>query len=66
MATPITTTNAKRGRLRRSSRSSRSSRAFPGWLWFVLLWCAGAGAAVSLGFAFKVFMNLTLFAVNQA
>ncbi|MEM5452935.1 hypothetical protein AB3X91_33135 [Paraburkholderia sp. BR14263] len=51
MATPITTTNTVR-------------RALPGWLWFVLLWCAGVGAAVSLGFAFKVFMNLTLFAVK--
>lgn len=51
MATPIITTNAAR-------------RALPGWLWFVLLWCAGVGAAVSLGFAFKVFMNLTLFAVK--
>jgi len=61
MATPITTTNAKRGRF---PRSSRSSSALPGWLWFVLLWCAGVGAAVSLGFAFKVFMNLTLFAVK--
>jgi len=60
MATPITTTNAKRGRFPRSW----SSRALPGWLWFVLLWCAGVGAAVSLGFAFKVFMNLTLFAVK--
>ncbi|WP_176732999.1 hypothetical protein [Paraburkholderia nodosa] len=51
MATPITTTNTVR-------------RALPGWLWFVFLWCAGVGAAVSLGFAFKVFMNLTLFAVK--
>lgn len=55
MATPITITNARRARLH---------RALPGWLWFVLLWCAGVGAAVSLGFAFKVFMNLTLFAVK--
>ncbi|MCX5540591.1 MULTISPECIES: hypothetical protein [Paraburkholderia] len=51
MATPITTTNTAR-------------RALPGWLWFALLWCAGVAAAVSLGFAFKVFMNLTLFAVK--
>ncbi|WP_322031454.1 hypothetical protein [Paraburkholderia sp. J76] len=58
MATPITITNARRG------RTPRLARALPGWLWFVLLWCAGVGAAVSLGFAFKVFMNLTLFAVK--
>ena len=49
MATPITTTKR---------------RALPGWIWFVLLWCGGVGAAMSLGFAFKVFMNLTLFAVK--
>ena len=55
MAMPITTTKASRG---------RSRRALPGWLWFVLLWCGGVGAAVSLGFAFKVFMNLTLLAVK--
>jgi len=46
-----TTTNAGRRRL-------------PGWLWFVLLWCAGVGAAMTLGFAFKILMNLTLFAVT--
>ncbi|MFX1764774.1 hypothetical protein PWP93_19680 [Paraburkholderia sp. A1RI-2L] len=51
MATSITTIKAR-------------TRALPGWLWFVLLWCGGVGAAVSLGFAFKVFMNLTLFAVK--
>ncbi|MEM5313697.1 hypothetical protein [Paraburkholderia sp. JHI869] len=55
MATPITTTN---------TATNTARRALPGWLWFVLLWCAGVGAAVSLGFAFKVFMNLTLFAVK--
>jgi hypothetical protein len=55
MATPITTTKAARG---------GSRRALPGWIWFVLLWCGGVGAAMSLGFAFKVFMNLTLFAVK--
>ncbi|WP_322013807.1 hypothetical protein [Paraburkholderia sp. J12] len=53
MATPITTT-----------KPATPRRALPGWLWFVLLWCAGVGAAVSLGFAFKVLMNLTLFAVK--
>ncbi|WP_258002182.1 hypothetical protein [Burkholderia sp. WAC0059] len=39
-------------------------RKLPGWLWFILLWCGGVGAAVTLGFVFKVFMNLTLFAVH--
>jgi hypothetical protein len=51
MATPITTTKATR-------------RTLPGWIWFVLLWCGGVGAAMSLGFAFKILMNLTLFAVK--
>jgi hypothetical protein len=49
MATPITTTKR---------------RTLPGWLWFVLLWCGGVSAAVSLGWAFKILMNLTLFAVK--
>jgi predicted membrane protein len=40
-------------------------RRLPGWLWFMLLWCAGVGAAVGVGFAFKVLMNLTLFAVMK-
>lgn len=50
MATPTTTT--------------KRTRTLPGWLWFVLLWGAGVAGAVSLGFAFKVFMNLTLFALK--
>lgn len=63
MATPITTTKAGVAGAADES-ASREKRALPGWLWFVLLWCCGVGAAVSLGFAFKVFMNLTLFAVK--
>lgn len=55
MATPITTTETPR---------ERTPRKLPGWLWFVLLWCGGVGAAMSLGFVFKIFMNLTLFAVH--
>ena len=39
-------------------------RAVSGWLWFVLLWCAGVAGAVSLGEVFRVLMNLTLFAVK--
>ena len=38
-------------------------RRLPGWLWFVLLWCAGVGAAMGVGFAFRLLMNATLFAV---
>ncbi|MEQ5843381.1 hypothetical protein N0A02_28375 [Paraburkholderia acidicola] len=39
------------------------ARRVPGWIWFVALWCGGVGAAMLLGFAFKVLMNVTLFAV---
>lgn len=47
------------------TRTITERRRLPGWLWFVLLWCAGVGAAVSVGFAFKMLMNLTLFAVMK-
>ena len=60
MATPITTTKA----VATGVSGRPATRTLPGWLWFVLLWCGGVGAAVSLGFAFKVFMNLTLFAIK--
>jgi hypothetical protein len=40
------------------------ARKLPGWLWFIALWCFGVGSAVSLGFAFKILMNATLFAVK--
>jgi hypothetical protein len=39
-------------------------RALPGWVWFIALWCVGVGGAMSLGSAFKILMNLTLFAVK--
>jgi hypothetical protein len=39
-------------------------RALPGWVWFIALWCVGVGGAMSLGFAFKILMNFTLFAVK--
>lgn len=39
-------------------------RKLPGWLWFIALWCFGVASAVSLGFAFKLLMNATLFAVK--
>ena len=39
--------------------------ALPGWTWFVALWCGGVGSAMLLGEAFKVLMNVTLFAVSK-
>ena len=39
-------------------------RTLPGWIWFIALWCVGVGGAMSLGFAFRILMNLTLFAVK--
>ncbi|MEM5459035.1 hypothetical protein VSR69_29935 [Paraburkholderia phytofirmans] len=44
--------------------SSAPARKVPGWLWFIALWCFGVGSAMSLGFAFKLLMNATLFAVK--
>ncbi|WP_175687466.1 hypothetical protein [Burkholderia anthina] len=35
-----------------------------GWMWFIVLWAGGVLGAVTLGYAFKIFMNLTLFAVK--
>ncbi|MFL9986840.1 hypothetical protein PQR46_26540 [Paraburkholderia sediminicola] len=63
MATNITITkdagtNAARG------TSQPPARKLPGWLWFIALWCFGVTSAVSLGFAFKLLMNATLFAVK--
>ncbi len=48
----------------RQTQHGQRRRALPGWVWFIALWCAGAGGAMSLGFAFKILMNLTLFAVK--
>jgi hypothetical protein len=39
-------------------------RMLPGWLWFIALWCCGVAGAMSLGFAFKLLMKATLFAVG--
>lgn len=65
MTTNITITE------RRCTRTSVStpaaavqSRKLPGWLWFIALWCFGVAAAMSLGFAFRLLMNATLFAVR--
>nr|WP_323044308.1 hypothetical protein [Paraburkholderia sp.] len=46
------------------SASQTPGRKLPGWLWFIALWCFGVACAVSLGFAFKLLMNATLFAVK--
>ncbi|MGS1001586.1 hypothetical protein [Burkholderia glumae] len=46
-------------------RRSRAARRLPGWAWFVLLWLGGVAGALALGYAFKIFMNLTLFAVTK-
>ncbi|WP_186308539.1 hypothetical protein [Paraburkholderia sp. BCC1885] len=43
---------------------TKRQRPLPGWVWFIALWCVGVGGAMSLGFAFKILMNLTLFAVK--
>lgn len=42
----------------------QAPRRLPGWLWFGLLWMGGVASAVTLGYVFKLFMNLTLFAVK--
>ena len=63
MATNITITKqADSDGARRAS--PMAARRLPGWLWFVALWCFGVGSAMSLGFAFKLLMNATLFAVR--
>lgn len=55
---------AKAAKVVKAADRATSPRRLPGWLWFVALWCGGVGAAMGLGFAFKVLMNLTLFAVK--
>ncbi|MBI0331063.1 MULTISPECIES: hypothetical protein [Burkholderia] len=57
-----TTTEPAAGR---PSREARRPGRLPGWAWFVLLWIGGVAGAVTLGYAFKIFMNLTLFAVTK-
>ncbi|PRX28832.1 hypothetical protein B0G75_110158 [Paraburkholderia sp. BL18I3N2] len=47
-----------------SPATAAPARKLPGWLWFIALWCFGVGSAMSLGFAFKILMNATLFAVK--
>ncbi|SMG59398.1 hypothetical protein [Paraburkholderia susongensis] len=59
MTTRITITETAGG-----TAPAPRARKLPGWLWFVALWCFGVAAAMSLGFAFKLLMNATLFAVG--
>ncbi|CAE6836552.1 hypothetical protein R69927_06419 [Paraburkholderia domus] len=63
MATNITITKDTGANAARSE-SQTPVRKLPGWLWFIALWCFGVASAVSLGFAFKLLMNATLFAVK--
>jgi hypothetical protein len=60
MATNTTITDSRGAR----SRAPAQSRKLPGWLWFIALWCCGVAAAMSLGFAFRLLMNATLFALK--
>jgi hypothetical protein len=60
MKTNITITETRAA----STFAALMPRALPGWVWFIALWCVGVAGAMSLGFVFKVFMNLTLFAVK--
>ncbi|RZF27051.1 hypothetical protein EVC45_24890 [Paraburkholderia sp. UYCP14C] len=67
MATNITITETPRARTAApaaAATAAKRSRTLPGWLWFIALWCFGVAAAMSLGFAFKLLMNATLFAVR--
>ncbi|KVE74933.1 hypothetical protein [Burkholderia vietnamiensis] len=59
MKTSITTTTDCRARPAGAPRPPMR-----GWMWFVVLWAGGVLGAVTLGYAFKLFMNLTLFAVK--
>ncbi|CAE6785668.1 hypothetical protein [Paraburkholderia haematera] len=63
MATNITITKDA-GTNAACKMPSTPARRLPGWLWFVALWCFGVASAMSLGFAFKLLMNATLFAVK--
>ncbi|CAN0645236.1 hypothetical protein [Burkholderia cepacia] len=60
MKTSITTTTDSAGR----SAAAPPRPRMRGWMWFVVLWAGGVIGAVTLGYAFKIFMNLTLFAVK--
>ncbi|NVH76419.1 hypothetical protein FSB08_28795 [Paraburkholderia sp. JPY432] len=65
MATNITTTEKLSARASApAANAAAPGRKLPGWLWFIALWCFGVAAAMSLGFAFKLLMKATLFAVR--
>ncbi|MGF6574353.1 hypothetical protein ABH945_006476 [Paraburkholderia sp. GAS333] len=66
MTTNITITKPMSGDVTQKAlaTSTASKLKLPGWLWFIALWCFGVASAVSLGFAFKLLMNATLFAVR--
>ena len=70
MATNITIIETPRARTSApvpaatAATAAKPSHKLPGWLWFIALWCFGVAAAMSLGFAFKLLMNATLFAVR--
>ncbi|SDR27086.1 hypothetical protein SAMN05443245_4120 [Paraburkholderia fungorum] len=66
MTTNITITKPMSGDVTQKAlaTSTASKPKLPGWLWFIALWCFGVASAVSLGFAFKLLMNATLFAVR--
>jgi hypothetical protein len=63
MTTNITITEPRGSHTGRETPTMKA-RKLPGWLWFIALWCFGVASAVSLGFAFKLLMNATLFAVK--
>jgi hypothetical protein len=75
MATNITITDTRGARASSAASASPAAisiaiaaqprrRKLPGWLWFIALWCFGVAAAMSLGFAFRLLMNATLFALG--
>ncbi|WP_175694142.1 hypothetical protein [Burkholderia ambifaria] len=63
MKTSITTTTDSAAHSAARQPDAPRSR-MRGWMWFVVLWAGGVIGAVTLGYAFKIFMNLTLFAVK--
>lgn len=64
MKTSTTTTTEPPAGGRRARAARRPGRQ-PGGAGFVLLWLGGVAGALALGYAFKIFMNLTLFAVTK-
>jgi|GEM_PF-706034 len=65
MTTNITIIEAERRGSRAATGTATTRRLeLPGWVWFITLWCVGVAGAMSLGFAFRLLMNATLFAVG--